>query len=811
LGAQEEAKRLTWQAKAYFALLVLGGLSILAELPAYWYSEDILRFIVFTALALLTSGWKVSLPGFTGSLSVHFLFVLVGTAQLSAGETLLMSSLAVAVAQLKGSRANLVQAAFNVASAAIAVRVATLTFGVVTPAFPALQFPFRLALTALTYFLCNTFPVAILIALQEKKSLLSTWRAFFFWSFPFYVAGASLSGLLYAIKLAAGWQTVVLVVPCVYLIYRTYGDYLQRLAAEKQQAEVERNAAQEMSALHMRTIEALALAIEAKDQSTHHHLQRVQIYCTAIGRELGMAQTELDALLAASLLHDIGKLAVPEHILSKPGKLTSEEFEKMKIHTIVGAEILESVRFPYPVVPIVRHHHEKWDGSGYPDGLRAEQIPLGARILSAVDCFDALSSERHYRRALPIEQSIAHLQHESGRSFDPRVVAVIVRRYQELEALALRHTETTRTRPCPGSAPPDRSEFVESIAAARAEAQFLFSLSQDLTLSIDLSTMFHCLAGKLKPAIPYDTIAYYHRDGETLQPLFAHGSEMKLFGSLRIPAGQGLSGWVVQEGKAIRNGNPAVEPGFLNDPSAITIQRSALSVPVEGASGVIGALTLYANARDAYSAEHQRILMAVAARLAFQVENSLRYQKANGDANLDVLTGLPNSRWLVSHLQSGCAAGKPFTVVVMDLDGFKLLNDTFGHLRGNEALRTIAHRCRELLPPGGHMARMGGDEFVITLPDYGTIQAKVFAGRVQSAIEGAGLALIGEGWLSASWGISTYGPDGEAPDLLMAEADRRMYEHKRTKHERMSQRLARLAKAVEDRPAAAAVAPGRTS
>ena len=121
-------------------------------------------------------------------------------------------------------------------------------------------------------------------------------------------------------------------------------------------------------------------------------------------RNWGSPESELEALRAAALLHDIGKLAVPEHIISKPGKLTPEEFEKMKIHPVVGAEILERVKFPYPVVPIVRSHHEKWDGSGYPDGLKGEDIPIGARILAAVDCLDALASDRQYRKAIPLDE-----------------------------------------------------------------------------------------------------------------------------------------------------------------------------------------------------------------------------------------------------------------------------------------------------------------------------------------------------------------------------------------------------------------------
>src|SRR5690242_10095316 len=193
-----------------------------------------------------------------------------------------------------------------------------------------------------------------------------------------------------------------------------------------------------MAALHLRTIEALALAIEAKDETTRHHLERVQTYAVAIGEEIGIAECDLDALRAAAILHDIGKLAVPEHIISKPGKLTAEEFEKMKIHPQVGAEILERVQFPYPVAPIVRAHHEKWDGSGYPAGLAGEQIPLGARILSAVDCLDALASDRQYRRALPLAEAMKVVTSESGKAFEPRIVELLSRHYVQWERIAQR-------------------------------------------------------------------------------------------------------------------------------------------------------------------------------------------------------------------------------------------------------------------------------------------------------------------------------------------------------------------------------------
>src|SRR4029077_11438658 len=213
---------------------------------------------------------------------------------------------------------------------------------------------------AVTHFVVGTAAMAIIIGLTEAKTIKKVWSENYLWIFPYYLVGAAIAGLVSFLNRHIGWQASLLVLPPIYLLHRSYSLYLANLEAEKQHAE-------KLSSLHLRTIEALALAIEAKDQTTGEHLQRVRIYAMELARELKLSEDETEALQAASVLHDIGKLAVPEHIISKPGKLTPEEFEKMKIHPIVGAEILEQVDFPYPVVPIVRAHHEKWDGSGYPN------------------------------------------------------------------------------------------------------------------------------------------------------------------------------------------------------------------------------------------------------------------------------------------------------------------------------------------------------------------------------------------------------------------------------------------------------------
>src|ERR1700691_2738840 len=296
--------------------------------------------------------------------------------------------------------------------------------------------PILLMMAALGFFLANTLPISVVISLTENKSSRKVWSECYFWSFPYYLVGAAAVGLVGIINQRAGWQTSLLVLPLIYWVYRSYRLYLGRLEAEKERVEVEKRHVEQIASLNMRTIEALALAIEAKDHTTHTHLQRVRTYAVEIAKELGLSADEIEALRAAALLHDIGKLAVPEHIINKPGKLTPEEFEKMKVHPIVGAEILERVAFPYPVAPIVRAHHERWDGSGSPDGLKADQIPRGARVLAAVDCLDALASHRQYRNALPLDAAMEEVAGMSGSSFDPAVVEILKRRYRELESMA---------------------------------------------------------------------------------------------------------------------------------------------------------------------------------------------------------------------------------------------------------------------------------------------------------------------------------------------------------------------------------------
>ena len=414
------------KAGAFITFVALLGASVFAYGMLTWHSEQLLRLAVYLIIAAVASGLKVSLPGVNGTMSVNFLFVLLGIVELNLPETLLIGLTGIITQSLwKSRKITPVHLVFNLGGNAAAIGASYFAYQFVNNRWfshaSTQGLSLSLVAAASTYFLANTVPIAVVISLTEHKQIQKTWKECYFWCFPYYLFGAALTGLAHLINQHAGWETSLLAFPAVYWIYRSYRLYLERLEHEK-------NHVEEMASLHLRTIEALALAIEAKDHTTHEHLKRVRVYAVEVAKAMKVSEQELEALRAASLLHDIGKLAVPEHIISKPGKLTPEEFEKMKIHPIVGAEILERVQFPYPVVPIVRYHHEKWDGTGYPFGLRGEEIPIGARILAAVDCLDALASDRQYRRALPLEDAMRHVEREAGASFDPAVVAVQIGR-----------------------------------------------------------------------------------------------------------------------------------------------------------------------------------------------------------------------------------------------------------------------------------------------------------------------------------------------------------------------------------------------
>ncbi len=608
-------------------------------------------FLVYVAALLLSSRMKVSLLKTDGTLSVSFLFILLAVLQLSPLQSMGIAAISVfAQCRIQVKQLfSLVQAGFNIANAVNATALCILAYTAVLRAHggaaPAL------AVGAIVYFAANTLPVATVIGWVSGKPPLSLWRNDFFWFFPFYLVGAGLAILAHFLSRRYGWATALLVLPAAYIVYRSYNSQIARIRDHEQHLE-------EMEALHLRTIESLAMAIEAKDQDTHDHLLRVRVYVAALGKALDLSHHELEAVKTAALLHDIGKLAVPERIINKPGKLTAEEFETMKIHTVVGADILQRVRFPFPVVPIVRSHHEWWNGMGYPDGLRGEDIPIGARILSAVDSFDAMASDRPYRRAMPPADAIGIIKKMSGTQFDPRVVDVLEQQYEKLEQEArtegkklLRlNTDVSVSR---GLAPGagferDSTDILNDASTTEQDGVNEHAHQKlghdDPLLAVELRTRIESfrtnvlasgnltaeealalLGVRLACVLPFDCIVFYQKAGEKLVSLRSGVLADRLFSPAPIAVGEGLSGWAALHEHGIVNGNPGVEPNYRPPGRGEVGLHAALALPLRMHDDrLLGVLTLYASKADAFAKSDLRALEAAEVVLAGALDCVLR-------------------------------------------------------------------------------------------------------------------------------------------------------------------------------------------
>jgi diguanylate cyclase (GGDEF)-like protein/putative nucleotidyltransferase with HDIG domain len=800
------------RARLFIGATAALGMWALVNSLWHWQTVDLSRFLCYLLIAVIASSLKIQLPGIDGTMSVNFLFILLGVIELNLPETMVLGCTATLAQCLLGAHQKPVpiKVVFNVFSMmANAIVLSYFAYHDLQRLLGAGTLPLLL-ITALVFFLANTIPVAVIISVTEGKPAHKVWGECHFWSFPFYMVGAALVFAVGFLSKHVGWQTSLLTLSLVYWVYRSYHLYLAKLAAEKRQVEIEKRHAEEVAALHLRTIESLALAIEAKDHTSHRHLQRVRVFTVEVAKELGFPESEIEALRAAALLHDIGKLAIPEHIINKPGRLTPEEFEKMKIHTLVGAEILERVAFPYPVAPIVRSHHEHWDGTGYPEGLKGEQIPRGARVLAAVDCLDALSSHRQYRNAMSLDAAMEKVESLSGTEFEPRVVEVLKRRYRELEAMSQSDTELAHTagdeaaasvdlgvdaniepaggfeQAAPVAAAPNDTDFLSSIASARQEAQTMFELSQDLGNSLSLGETLSVLSIRLRKMVPYDSMAVFLLKDGKLAPELVSGDNFRLLSSLNISVGEGLCGWVAEKRKPIINGNPEAESGYVSDPAKFTTLRSMLAVPLEGLNGVVGVLAMYRADRDAFAADHLRIMLAVSSKIALSVENALKYQQAEDSATTDYLTGLPNARSLFVHLSRELArcrrTGTSLAVMVCDLDNFKQINDLYGHLEGDNLLKDFAGHLKEICRGYDYVARMGGDEFVIVAPGLGPEASSEKASRLNLLAVESGRKIAGRDLVGLSVGTAFCPQDGFDVERLLAEADRRMYSMKQVHH-----------------------------
>jgi diguanylate cyclase (GGDEF)-like protein/putative nucleotidyltransferase with HDIG domain len=766
-----------WQARLFrlaFTVMGLAGALVLiaSQVPVTWAPV-----LMWCLLGWIVTRYDLGFPSPRGVYTVEWAFVLAVLAGPGMGLAALVALSAMAGRIRRERRrdpeANWAMAdlAFEAALVVLAVRAAAGALAFIrasgSPAAQAAELP----LASMAVFATLELPRASAWALAEGKRLISVWRERSLWKAPYYLVSAAAAGLMLALSPLPPLPVAIFSLPLFALLSRSFQAHVGGV-------EQERKRAVQVTALQTGMLEALAMAVEARESGGNPHVHRIAKVADLLGRAMGLGPAERQALELAALLHDIGKMAVPDYILSKPGQLLPEEFERLKLHPVVAAEIVERARFPFPVAPMVRSHHERWDGKGYPDGLAGRQIPLGGRILAVVDALDALLSERSYRRALPLPQALEAIERDAGAAYDPDVVQAVRDHAAEIEGVL-------RKPPEPDEEPP---EFLRAIADAHREEQQVQELLEQISTSRDFGQVMPMIEKRLQRIVPHHTAAVWLHENNHLVLHLAFGRDQAALKGARLPLGEGVSGRSAARKRAMVNLPIGGEFSLAIGTSARHAGHTAVAAPFVTEEGLAGVMTLYGPGQPEFQWQHARLLMAFAPRFVSWLESVRRVQQAEAQASQDALTGLPNASALFLKLQQEIARnhreGGRLAVLVCDLDGFKGVNDTFGHLAGNDVLRRVAAGLRERCREYDFVARMGGDEFVILLPGIG---AEPIDDRILSfsrAVTEAGRQVCGHPAVSLSVGVAYFPADGASPDELLARGDERMYANKRIRKAR---------------------------
>src|SRR5258705_3280321 len=621
-----------------------------------------------------------------------------------------------------------------------------------------------------------------------SKSILDWWHSNQFWLLWTMLIAPLAVAMIYGTIFQYLFPYLVISPFSILSFYLIYRSATRRLNSKTDEVET-------LSRLHLATAEALATAIDAKDQTTHCHVRRVQVYAAGMGEVFGLTVTDIAALKAGALLHDVGKLAVPSHILNKPGRLTPAEFEKMKIHTVVGAQILSRVDFPYPVIPIVRHHHEQWDGRGYPDKLKGEQIPITARIISVVDCFDSVREDRPFRRGMTMDEATALLLRGSGIHFDPKVVEQFIRhlpRFEvEIAALGLQHqsasierheplrlseVDLTQTR--------ERGSYMayDQIKKAHREVYALLEIARKFGTSLDVEHTLEILVDKVGHVVPFETCVVYFYDDDKGYATARHvvGKNAQTLAGRAIAPGEGVTGFALANRSPVNQLHPSLDFADLN-PEAGIKYRSMASLPLLKDDVLLGALSVYSADLEQYTEDQMRLLETVTSLASDALANSMQHAQAESNALTDPLTGLPNARYLSLRFEEETSRAlrtdRPFQVVMLDLDEFKNVNDSYGHKVGDKMLREVASIIQRQLREYDFLARYAGDEFVAIVQEVASSEVAELCLRIENAVSKFSLSVGRErqARVGISLGTATVGVNGETLDQLVMAADDEMY------------------------------------
>ena len=610
--------------RAYvLAVVAVGGGLILTSIIQLVLEATTPYWVIVAVLTLCSSPLSLRVPSLKASVTVTEPFVFAAALLFGPAAATVIIALDGLFVTVWAKRRNLHRALFNIGEPAISVWLTAQLFYVVSGVQPLFgstvglgQLLVPVLLLTTSYFLFNSVLSATAVWFETRMNPARFVRGQFLHTALNYFASCSFVVLLVLNLDNLTFAAVGVFVPLLALSYAS-----SRLSTAR--VEETNGHLSSLSQLYLSTIEALALAIDAKDQVTSGHIRRVQMHSVGLARELGITDhQEVNAIEAAALLHDLGKLAVPEHILNKPGKLTPVEFEQMKTHATIGADILATIDFPYPVEPIVRHHHEMWDGKGYPEGISGEAIPIGARILSVVDCFDALTSDRPYRRALTTDQAIAVIVERRGTQYDPRVVDTFV---AVCDRLIDASADQARTDQESG-----REAEIREVIASRLRAEVPATVTaepDDPAAGLDdrvwrpriddegcVLPTFQAISRYLETVVPGAVcVLYTHAAGEA-RLVASHVSSPErefLLRDLSMPLGDRLTGWVGANRQTIVNSDPALDLGDMAEAWNPRL-RSCFAIPIVWDDTLLGVLSIHSPGQQGLGSRQRQTVTLLA-------------------------------------------------------------------------------------------------------------------------------------------------------------------------------------------------------
>jgi diguanylate cyclase (GGDEF)-like protein/putative nucleotidyltransferase with HDIG domain len=791
-------EKVNLKSSIFIALVILVGSYFFFDAVIQVYHSNDLEWIILALLIILLGMKTVPIPKIASHVSVSdtIIFTSVLIYSPSVGVILALFDALNSSRRITLSRIKIL---FNICvmmtSIGISAKLFYLAAGC-TPGYKVLHLSLNrlllpMGILTIGHYLINSMLVATVLALQKKVKVFQLWKSEFLWTSISFFAGGSAAIMVYGVYNKFGTTAIIISIPIVLITYFTYKTYFEKVRASHDHIS-------QMAELYLSTIESLTMAIDAKDQLTYGHVRRVQLLAVGLSQRVGITDEKvLEGIKAAALLHDIGKLAVPEHILNKPGKLTSIEFAKITIHPVVGSEILSNVHFPYPVVPYVRHHHERYDGKGYPDQLKGDKIPLGARILAVVDCYDALRSERPYRKKYSREIALDIIQSEKKKAFDPELVDIFVSCIDELEAeLEALEISELNFQPYEGRMKSNSIAYngfadnkaisaFRNINLAQKEVFSLYEFLRSLAFVSNSNELKSAIEDRLNALVHYDACVFYGRQRQKNENEYAPLWVISLSGSQEFSSFAYMSRYLPQEGyfsqKVLSNDTSSITfPGFCHKFNSI------VSFPLGEPVSPFGFLNLYRSDPDGFNDDHIRILQEITQHLTNALINIHEFEHANETAMVDRLTGLFNSRYLFTtvnkELRSIEDQNRRVALYILDLDRFKMINDTYGHLAGDRFLCGIAGKIKELGSENTTPIRYAGDEFVIMVKDISDDESELqhFAECIRDKIESFHIKTE-EGILlscGASVGWAVFPKQANSIEELLALADSRMYYNK---------------------------------